>query len=54
MEFHFNKCTDCKAVLDGTRNTLQLLTNGDWYPLPPGFSERLFERLKSSGSSHQP
>jgi putative zinc finger protein len=47
IEFHLKKCRSCRAVLDGMRNTVQLLTDGEWYPLPSGFSERLFKRLSS-------
>jgi hypothetical protein len=47
MELHFKKCRHCRAVLDGTRNTVRLLTDGEWYPLPDGFGERLFQRLSS-------
>ncbi|HTW22607.1 MAG TPA: zf-HC2 domain-containing protein [Candidatus Baltobacteraceae bacterium] len=49
MELHFSKCSHCHAVLDGTRNTVHLLADGDWYRLPAGFSERLFERLSATG-----
>lgn len=48
MELHFSKCRHCHAVLDGTRNTVRLLTDGDWYRLPPGFSERLFRKLSET------
>lgn len=47
LELHFKKCKDCTAVLQGAANTVRLLTDGDWYPLPQGFSERLFLRLSS-------
>lgn len=47
MELHLKNCSHCRAVLDGTRNTVRLLTDGEWYPLPSGFSERLFLRLSS-------
>ena len=47
IELHLKNCRHCKAVLDGTRNTVKLLTDGDWYPLPSGFGERLFRRLSS-------
>jgi hypothetical protein len=47
LELHFKNCKDCRAVLHGTSNTVRLLTDGDWYPLPDGFSERLFLRLSS-------
>jgi len=47
IELHLRNCGHCRAVLDGTRNTVRLLTDGEWYPLPSGFSERLFLRLSS-------
>jgi hypothetical protein len=47
MGHHFRNCKHCTAVLDGTRNTVRLLTDGDWYPLPEGFGERLFQRISS-------
>ncbi len=48
LEVHFAKCNHCKAVLDGMQNSVKLLTDGDWFPLPDGFGERLFQRLHSS------
>ena len=50
MEHHFQNCKHCTAVLEGTRNTVRLLTDGDWYPLPPGFGKRLFQRISSAHS----
>jgi hypothetical protein len=50
MEHHFQHCKRCTAVLDGTRNTVRLLTDGEWYPLPPGFGTRLFQRISSAHS----
>jgi Putative zinc-finger len=47
LELHLKNCKDCRAVLQGTSNTVRLLTDGDWYPLPEGFSERLYARLSS-------
>jgi hypothetical protein len=47
LELHFTRCKDCRAVLHGAGNTVRLLTDGDWYPLPEGFGERLFLRLSS-------
>ncbi|MGA7853425.1 MAG: zf-HC2 domain-containing protein [Candidatus Acidiferrales bacterium] len=49
IELHLRNCNHCRAVLDGTRNSVRLLTDGEWYPLPTGFSERLYQRL--SGES---
>jgi hypothetical protein len=54
MEKHFSKCRHCKAVLDGTRNSVRLLTDGDWFPLPEGFGERLFKRFSRSNRDHKP
>ena len=54
MELHFKKCRHCRAVLDGTRNTVRLLTDGEWYPLPDGFGERLFRRLSSEYRKNKP
>jgi hypothetical protein len=48
MERHFRNCTHCTAVLEGTRNTVRLLTDGDWYPLPEGFGKRLFQRISAT------
>lgn len=47
MEAHLRKCKHCVAVLEGTRNTVQLLADGEWFPLPTNFSERLLRRLSS-------
>ena len=53
MELHFNNCRHCTAVLEGTQNTVHLLTDGDWYPLPAGFGERLFRRISAEYCSDQ-
>jgi hypothetical protein len=50
MEHHFQNCKHCTAVLEGTRNTVRLLTDGEWYPLPAGFGKRLFQRISSAHS----
>jgi anti-sigma factor RsiW len=47
LELHIKNCPHCRAVLDGTRNTVRLLIDGEWYSLPSGFSERLRLRLSS-------
>jgi hypothetical protein len=53
MELHLKNCRHCTAVLEGTRNTVSLLADGDWYPLPAGFGERLFQRLASEHCKNQ-
>lgn len=46
MEEHFKDCEHCSAILDGTRNVIQLVGDGMIFDLPRGFSERLKTRLK--------
>jgi len=51
MEAHFKFCNHCFAIMDGTRNTLQLVGDGVTFELPSGFTERLQKKLKNSGLS---
>lgn len=46
MEAHFKECAHCTAVLDGTRNVLRLVGDGEVFELPPGFSQRLYRKLE--------
>jgi predicted anti-sigma-YlaC factor YlaD len=49
IEEHIRGCKHCAAVFDGTTNTLRLIADGRAFAglldLPPGFSERLRQRL---------
>ncbi len=54
MELHFQNCRHCTAVLEGTQNTVRLLADGEWYPLPAGFGERLFDRLSPEFCQDKP
>ena len=45
MEAHFKECKHCTAVLDGTRNVVQLYGDDRLFELPAGFSQRLQRRL---------
>ena len=47
MEAHFKVCAHCTAILDGTRNVVKLVTDGVEYPIPDGFSQRLYNRIKA-------
>jgi hypothetical protein len=47
MEAHFKDCAHCRAVLDGTRNVIQLVCDDRVFDLPQGFSERLKKRIDS-------
>jgi len=46
MEEHFRDCKHCTAVLDGTRNVIQLYGDERLLEVPVGFSERLRRRLE--------
>ena len=47
MEAHFKVCSHCTAVLDGARNVVRLVADGQAFELPRGFSERLRQRITS-------
>jgi len=51
MEAHFKECKHCTAVLDGTRNVVQLYGDDRLFELPAGFSQRLQRRLADETSS---
>ena len=42
---HLKGCKHCTAIYDGTRNVVRLLGDEKSFEFPPGFSERLFDRL---------
>src|ERR1700751_3609671 len=46
MEAHFKACAHCTAVLDGTRNVVELVGDGRLFQMPEGFSKRLYKRLR--------
>jgi len=46
MQAHFEVCRHCAAVLDGTRNIVQLVGDGKVFPLPDGFSKRLYSKIR--------
>jgi len=45
MEEHLRGCKHCTAVLDGTRNVVQLYGDEKMFELPSGFSRRLHRKL---------
>ncbi len=45
MEEHFKGCKHCTAVMDGTRNMVQLVGDATAFELPAGFSNRLYQKL---------
>lgn len=52
MEAHFKECKHCTAILDGTRNVLQLYGDDRLFEVPAGFSRRLRHRLMLSVSAY--
>jgi len=48
MEEHFRGCKHCTAVLDGTRNVIQLYGDERMIEVPLGFSNRLHRRLEEN------
>ena len=47
IEKHFEKCSHCTAVLDGTRNVMRIVGDGEIFPLPTHFAARLRQRLST-------
>lgn len=45
LEAHFKICEHCSAIVDGTRNVVQLVGDGVIFDLPHGFGDRLKQRL---------
>ena len=47
IDDHLQACRHCTAVLDGTRNVIRLYGDKRMTELPPGFSDRLQQRLSA-------
>ena len=48
IDYHLDNCHHCTAVYDGAKNVVRLLGDANAIELPPGFSQRLYERLFQS------
>jgi putative zinc finger protein len=48
MEEHVRACKRCTAVVEGTRNVVQLYGDAKMFELPTGFSQRLHRRLEAN------
>lgn len=46
LDEHFKDCKHCSAILDGTRNVLRLVGDGEAFELPIGFDRRLRDRFR--------
>lgn len=53
MVAHFRECAHCTAVLDGTRNVVQLLGDGRVFEVPAGAGQRLYDKLNNSLAMRQ-
>ena len=51
IEQHVATCAGCKAVYDGVRNVLRLVSATEIIELPRGFSIRLYRRLIAANLS---
>ena len=49
VDRHIKECRHCKAVYDGSQNVVRLLGSRDALELPPGFSQRLYDRILAEG-----
>jgi len=47
MEAHFRVCRKCAAILDGTRNVVQLSGDAKLFDVPQGFGQRLFSKVNA-------
>ncbi len=45
LQLHLSHCHHCKAVYDGTKNTVALVADEQLYSLPVGFGERLMRHI---------
>jgi hypothetical protein len=57
MELHFKGCAHCTAILDGTKNVVQLVGDGRSFDLPARMSQRLYAKLNqhlASQSNRKP
>ena len=45
MSAHFENCAHCTAILDGTRNVVELVGDGKSFALPPRVGERFYDKL---------
>jgi hypothetical protein len=51
LEEHVATCSGCKAIYDGMRNILTLVTATELIELPRGFSARLYRMLRQADSN---
>ena len=52
MQAHFKDCAHCSAVLDGTRNVMQLVGDGKAFEIPAKSSARFYAKLDRYLATH--
>lgn len=51
---HLAGCNPCQIVVDNIRHTIRLFKDGEPYPVPPEFSDRLREALRRKWAERFP
>ena len=46
IDQHVMECKGCRALYDGVRNVIQLVGREAVIELPPGLSQRLYQRMR--------
>lgn len=46
IEVHVAQCDGCRAMFDGVKNIVCLVSAEETIELPPQFSEKLYERVR--------
>ena len=46
LEAHFKACDHCKAIVDGTKNVVQIIADNRALDLPAAMSKRLFAKFE--------
>jgi len=57
IQSHIAGCRSCKAIVEGVRNVIMLVADPRAFPVPRGFSKRVYRRLRvylSTAPSHGP
>jgi anti-sigma factor RsiW len=54
IEEHLRGCKHCTALLDGTRNVVQLYGDDRMFEVPLGFSQRLHQRIDKNMPVYMP
>ena len=53
MASHFKDCAHCSAILDGTRNIVQLVGDGKAFEIPASASQKFYKKLNDHLASRE-